>query len=191
MSRAKNIKGIVYHCSAGYAGVKGIEAFWRRPKPAGPGWRGKGYSIIIELDGTTWYLKDPYAVNGYSKDPADLNLEAITNGVRGHNSDYISICTIGGVEPDNVTKAKDTRTPQQIGALHSATQLVIKWLGENEKDLTKDFGIYGHREFSKDSNGNGVIEPWERIKECPSWDVIGSEFHYVYSSKDRYSQLPT
>ncbi|WP_424493878.1 hypothetical protein [Salinimicrobium sp. GXAS 041] len=191
MSRAENINAIVWHCSAGFSGIKSIEAFWRRAKHlGGAGWKHKGYHTITELDGTTWYLKDNSAVNGYSLDPEDLNLEYITNGVGGYNSKLINNCLIGGVDSEDYSKAVDTRTPEQKGAIHKVTQLQIKWLADNGKDVTKNLGFYGHREYSKDSNGNGAIEPWERIKECPSWNVITSEYHYLYSSKDRYGKLP-
>jgi len=56
--------------------------------------------------------------------------------------------------------------------------------------VTKDLGYVGHRDFSNDKNKNGVIESWERNKECPSMDIIGSQEHYLYSSKDRYNKLP-
>ena len=32
--------------------------------------------------------------------------------------------------------------------------------------------IQGHRDFSPDTNHNGVVDPWERIKECPCFDAI-------------------
>ena len=31
--------------------------------------------------------------------------------------------------------------------------------------------IQGHRDFSPDKNHNGTIEPWEWIKDCPSFDA--------------------
>jgi N-acetyl-anhydromuramyl-L-alanine amidase AmpD len=31
--------------------------------------------------------------------------------------------------------------------------------------------IIGHRDLSPDLNGNGVIEPFEFMKACPSFDV--------------------
>jgi N-acetylmuramoyl-L-alanine amidase len=31
--------------------------------------------------------------------------------------------------------------------------------------------IRGHRDFSKDLNGNGIIEPREWIKACPCFDA--------------------
>ena len=32
--------------------------------------------------------------------------------------------------------------------------------------------IMGHRDISPDKNHNGVVDPWERIKECPCFDAI-------------------
>ena len=32
-------------------------------------------------------------------------------------------------------------------------------------------GILGHRDFSPDRNGNGHVEPFEWLKECPGFDV--------------------
>lgn len=31
--------------------------------------------------------------------------------------------------------------------------------------------VLGHRDFSRDQNGNGIIDRWEWIKSCPSFDV--------------------
>lgn len=31
--------------------------------------------------------------------------------------------------------------------------------------------IRGHRDFSPDRNGNGIIEPFEYIKECPCFNA--------------------
>ena len=186
MPNATNTKHIVQHCSAGFSGVESIERFWAEVL----GWNGKGYHTITELDGTIWYLKKASGKNAYSLDPKDLDLSIITNGVRGYNDVAIHNCTIGGVDPNDVTKALDTRTNSQKRALHSIIQMEIAWLEKNGKDITKDLGIHGHRDFSIDKNKNGVIESWERMKECPSWDVMTSYYHKLYSSADRYGVLP-
>jgi N-acetylmuramoyl-L-alanine amidase len=34
-----------------------------------------------------------------------------------------------------------------------------------------DAAILGHRDFSPDKNGNGIIEYFEWIKSCPSFDA--------------------
>jgi N-acetylmuramoyl-L-alanine amidase len=171
MPVAKNVSNIVIHCSAGFGDKKAIENFWKSQ-----GWKSPGYHRLIDLNGIVHEL-------------APFN--AITNGVRGFNDSSIHICYIGGVEKvGNTFKGKDTRTDSQKRGIDYCIQEAIKWLKLNGKDVTKDLGIVGHRDFSKDKNSNGVIESWERIKECPSFEVIGSDIHYLYSSKDRYNKLP-
>jgi N-acetylmuramoyl-L-alanine amidase len=182
MPKAINVRNIVYHCSAGFSLIPDIERFWRSK-----GWKSKGYHVIIYLDGTIWYLD----VNGnYTTDESKVDFSKITNGVLGFNDSAIHICCIGGI--DRATrKGKDTRTDEQKKSIDYTTQLAINWLKKNGKDVTKNLGVVGHYDYAKDGNNNGVIETWERNKECPSWDVIGSDYHYLYSSKDRYGKLPT
>lgn len=178
---------IYYHCTAGFGNVQSIERFWREDLK----WKHKGYAVIIELDGTRWYLHDNSAINGYKKEYTEKAFRFTTNGISGFNATGIHFATIGGVELVNgVYVAKDTRTPEQIASLHEITQEAIHYLISQGVDVGKNFGVYGHRECSPDQNGDGVISKWERIKECPSWDVIGSYFHALYSSKDRLGKLP-
>lgn len=177
----------VWHCTAGFAGVTAIERFWREDLK----WKHKGYATITELDGTIWWLKDNSAVNGYTKEYTDACWNFTTNGVSGYNSQCIHHSLIGGVEKvGNIWVAKDTRTPEQIEAMHYICQKGIEYLTSQGVDVTKDFGTYGHREFSPDQNGDGVVSSWERIKECPSFPVMGTCFHHLYSSKDRQGKLP-
>jgi N-acetylmuramoyl-L-alanine amidase len=171
MPQAKNVNNIVIHCSAGFGDKKSILNFWKYL-----GWKSVGYHRLIDLNGIVHELAD---------------FSAITNGVRGFNDSTIHICYIGGVERGNVNKAKDTRTDAQKRAIDYCIQEAIKWLKKNGKDVTKNLGVVGHRDYSKDGNNNGIIESWERIKECPSVVVIGTPEHYLYSSKDRYNKLPT
>jgi N-acetylmuramoyl-L-alanine amidase len=185
MGRVNNIRNIVIHCTAGFAGVERIEDFWRTL-----GWNGKGYHIIIDVDGTMYFLNQPTARYGYSKNKEDVKFNTVTNGVKGYNSSSIHISYIGGVDKNNVNKAVDTRTEAQKHSIEKAVQMAVIWLRDNGKDVTNNLGVVGHRDFSKDRNSNGVIESWERIKECPSYDVIGTTLHYMYSSKDRYGKLP-
>lgn len=170
--KATDIQFIVIHCSAGFGGRESIERFWRESL----GWRSPGYARLIELDGKTHKLSD---------------FDKQTNGVRSYNDKAIHICYIGGVEKvDGKYVAKDTRTPEQKEAIHEAIQEAIEWLADNGKDITKDLSVVGHRDFSPDQDGDGVIESWERIKECPSFDVM-KELNRFYSSPDRYRKLPT
>lgn len=167
------IKNIVLHCSAGHSNADKIQDYFLRPKSkGGRGWRTGGYHLIIERDGSIVKIY-PY--------------DKITNGVRGHNLSTIHICYVGGVEEGNVTIAKDTRTQKQKEAIHLAIQDAINWSLNNGSE---SIGVVGHRDFSLDNNGNGLIEPYERIKECPSCDAI-KEYSGLYATPDRYNKLPT
>ncbi|MBT0607649.1 peptidoglycan recognition protein family protein [Aequorivita echinoideorum] len=171
----RKVRNIVIHCTAGHSNAEAVQSYFTRPKSkGGRGWKKGGYHRIIEKDGT---IKKMY------------DFSEITNGVAGHNSDTIHISYVGGVEILDVNTAKDTRTPYQKNALHTCIHEAIKWCKENGQDITKDLGVVGHRDFSKDGNANGVIESWERIKSCPSFDVL-PEYSMLYASPDRYNKLP-
>ena len=190
MSRATQINNIVIHCSAGFGNVESIQNFWKNTLK----WKSKGYHFIIDTDGTIYYLFSNSEVNGYTTDESKLNLELITNGVMSFNSSTIHITYIGGVEnigtdKKPIWKGKDTRTDVQKQSIEKCIQKAIKWLKDNGKDITKNLGIVGHRDFSPDKDKNGVIASWERIKECPCFDPILE--YMMYASKDRYSKLPT
>ena len=151
MRTGKDIKGIFIHCSAGYGNIESIKKFWKTL-----GWNSPGYHLIIDLDGVINQIQ-PFTL--YS------------NGVKGFNTNAINISYIGGVEKTNVNKAKDTRTPEQKKAILKAIEIAIKWI-EATGGSKKNVQIKGHRDVSPDKNGNGIIESWERIKECPSFDAI-------------------
>lgn len=154
MRTAKEIKYIAIHCSAGFGKRESIEAFWKTK-----GWKSPGYHRLIEVEGTIHKLLD------FSK---------TSNGVLGFNEQTINICYVGGVENEGtaqqpIWKAKDTRTEAQKTALKSCIKEAQQWLQKNAN--TNKIIIQGHRDFSPDLNKNGIIESWERIKECPSFDA--------------------
>jgi len=80
------ITRIFIHCSAGFGNVESQKAYWKSL-----GWRHYGYHREVTLDAKVYCLT-PY--------------EKIVNGVLGYNSDSISISYTGGVEKNNVRKAK-------------------------------------------------------------------------------------
>jgi N-acetyl-anhydromuramyl-L-alanine amidase AmpD len=82
--------------------------------------------------------------------------------VEGQNSRSIGIAYAGGI--DAAGKEKDTRTPEQMASL--------EWLLSNLKTKFPNAKIGGHRDYSPDLNGDGIIEKWEWVKECPCFDVI-------------------
>lgn len=146
----RKIKYIVLHCSAGFGNRESIERFWRSK-----GWKSPGYHRLIEEGGKVHEL---------------IDFNKISNGVLGYNTNSINICYIGGIDPTNKHKAKDTRTDLQIASMIMCIKDALYWCKNNGQDISEII-IQGHRDFSPDKNGNGVIEAWERIKECPSFDV--------------------
>lgn len=151
----RQITHVVVHCTATSpkATVKAITSYWFRPKSQGGlGWKNAGYHYLIDADGTVHNLQPE------SKP---------SNGVRGHNKNSIHISYIGGVKNG---KAVDTRTDAQKDAM---LDLLITLKAQYPSAT-----ILGHRDFSPDKNKNGIIDPWERIKECPSFDAI-TEYSWI------------
>jgi N-acetylmuramoyl-L-alanine amidase len=166
MKDLSKLKYIFVHCTAGYGTVASIVKFWREVKK----WRGNGYTIIIDEEGTQWYITKNKT---YSTDVLDCDWTQITNGVLGYNGISISIAYIGGVKKDNYKIAEDTRTFLQKVSLHMTLVQIRDMLFELIPSLKEELVIVGHRDASKDKNNNNTIESWERIKECPSFDALG------------------
>lgn len=141
----RDIKWFVLHCSASpqTTTVESIVSYWKNAL----GWKLPGYHVLVEPDGTAHEL---------------LPIDEIANGVKGFNANSIHISYIGGV--DNHGKAIDNRTDAQKATI---LRYLKKWRVKFPKAK-----IQGHRDFSPDKNGNGRVDPWERIKECPSCDAI-------------------
>lgn len=140
----RNIKHIVVHCTATppTTTIESIKRYWREAL----GWKNPGYHYIIKRNGEI----------------VNINAEEnISNGVAGHNQYSIHISYIGGI--DEQGKPLDNRTDEQKQALYD------KLMELSEK--YPDASILGHRDFSPDKNGNGIIEYFEWIKSCPSFDV--------------------
>lgn len=81
------------------------------------------------------------------------HLEEIGAHVAGSNARSIGICMIG----------TDRFTPAQWESLAKCVTALRKtyhWAR-----------ILGHRDFSPDQDGDGVVEEWEWLKTCPGFDV--------------------
>lgn len=144
------------HCSAGHSNLDAVRNWWHRSKQAGGrGWKIGGYHAWVDYDGSITWL---------------YPFEQVTNGVRGHNHNSFHIAYRGGVLKDNVHQAADTRTEEQKAGILMAITEAFATLQMYQP--IHHIKILGHRDASRDKNGNGVIESWERIKECPSFDAI-------------------
>lgn len=120
------------------------------------GWKKPGYHYVIKTDGNIIQMLDE---------------SEVANGVKGYNQNSIHVAWIGGIDfemkdgkPTKKIVPVDNRTLEQKAALFDLlVKLKLKY---------KTAQIMGHRDISPDLNHNGVVDPWERIKECPCFDAM-------------------
>lgn len=139
----RKIERIFVHCTAGShkQTVEDLKAEFKRK-----GWNNPGYHYVVMPNGRIECM---------------LPEEGISNGVQGYNSTAINVAYVGGIDAKG--KGIDNRTPEQKKSL-------ISVLSELKKKYP-DAEILGHRDISPDTNGNGIVDPWERIKECPCFNA--------------------
>jgi hypothetical protein len=150
----RTIKGIVVHTTATPYGrhvtVADINA-WHKKR----GWSGIGYHLVVYLDGTIHRGRPDTQVGAH---------------VFGWNADTLGIVYVGGVDADG--KYADTRTKDQKRALVTGINTWVR------KYPTIEY-ICGHRDLSPDLDGDGIIEPYEWIKECPCFNAIPTYRHLL------------
>jgi N-acetylmuramoyl-L-alanine amidase len=141
-----DIHTIVIHCSATKEGVW-VDASdideWHKAR----GWSGIGYAWVVRLDGT--------------REPGRAMAERGAH-VKGNNTNTIGVCMIGGLDEDG--NPKDTFTDLQYEGL-------FELLFTLKAQLPGLKRIVGHRDYSPDLNGDGLITPDEWIKDCPCWET--------------------
>lgn len=142
----RKVTDIIVHCSATAEGrdfrAKDIDTWHRRR-----GFRKIGYHFVVDIDGSI-ELGRPLGEAGAH--------------VAGHNGNSIGICYVGGLGKDS--EPKDTRTDAQKESL----LFLIRSL---KKRMPTVIRVAGHRDYSPDLDGDGVIEPHEWIKSCPCFDA--------------------
>lgn len=120
------------------------------------GWSDIGYHYYIDKHGKC-HVGRPLNRNGAH--------------VSGHNTGTIGICCEGGLLENGAPG--DTMTDLQ--------KLAVEGLLLALKKGNPAMKVTGHRDYSPDLNGNGVIEPFEFMKACPCYDV-GLKFGIFNSS---------
>lgn len=155
----KELKYLVIHCTATPEGRDVSSSDIRRMHTSpisagGRGWKQVGYTDLFRLDGTVERLVS-------NNEDAWVDPLEITNGAAGYNAVSRHVVYAGGC--DKAMKPKDTRTAAQKKAM---AEYVRKFHAQHP-----GVKIIGHRDLSPDRNGNGVIEPGEWMKSCPSFDV--------------------
>lgn len=140
----RKIKRIFVHCTASSqkATANDIMAEFKRK-----GWKNPGYHYLIDTAGGLHSLLDE---------------EKVSNGVKGYNGTSVNVAYIGGI--DSKGKSVDNRTAEQKACMLA---LLKQLKGKYPKAV-----IMGHRDISPDTNGNGIVDPWERLKDCPCFDAM-------------------
>lgn len=105
-----------------------------------------GYHFVIDIDGSIETGRQVGEIGAH---------------VKGHNSNSVGICLIGGISASGKNHAEYTEAQWQ--SLH-------KLLRELEAKHPKA-KIYGHRDLSPDLNNDGKITKNEWLKDCPCFDV--------------------
>ena len=162
------IKDIVIHCSATPNGKEfdatDIDAMhkergFKRDRQAVKNFNSLlghiGYHFVITADGRV---------------ETGRHLEEAGAHVKGDNSKSIGVCMIG-MDKFNLAQWEALR--------NCITGLVARISGQQITSVThclttlKDMGIAlsGHRDFSPDLNGDGIIQRKEWIKTCPGFSV--------------------
>lgn len=143
---SRPITDLIVHCTATIEGRDHSAAEirgWHKRQ----GWRDIGYHFVVRLDGAI-EVGRPLAQAGAH--------------VSGHNAKSIGITYVGGL--DRQAKPKDTRTPEQKAALVELLRVLSqRWPNAR---------IAGHRDYSRDKDGNGKVEPHEWLKACPCFDAV-------------------
>lgn len=131
----RKINKIIIHCSATPPNMDiGVDEIreWHTTPPEN--YSDVAYHYILRRDGHC---------------EAGRDVEKAGAHCRGHNSDSIGVCLIGGVDKD--MKPQSNFTNAQWSALPSTIRFIRALVGDNL------LPIYGHNEFSS--------------KACPSFDV--------------------
>ena len=142
----RTITLIIIHCSATPEGKFLSAEACRQDHIQHRGFRDIGYHFYITRDGEIHPGRP---------------LEKVGAHCRNHNAHSIGICYEGGLDEDG--KAADTRTSRQKESLHRLVRELLQ--------RYPDAKVVGHRDLSPDTNYNGIVDPWERIKECPCFEV--------------------
>jgi N-acetylmuramoyl-L-alanine amidase len=142
----RKITHIFVHCTAGSQSETPeslLNFFYKKKR-----WSRPGYHYVVSADGT---ITNIWPESKYS------------NGVKNMNSHSINIAWIGGVDKAH-PMGIDNRTDAQKRSL----RLLLKELRAKYPKAV----IMGHRDTSPDLNHNGIVDPWERIKECPCFSAM-------------------
>ena len=141
----RTITRIFVHCTASPQATTSVASLLAEFKQKG--WSKPGYHYVVFPNVVTKQL---------------LSESQVDNGVKGYNQNSIHVAYVGGI--DGKLRAVDNRTGEQKATLLRVLRALRKAYPKAQ--------ILGHRDISPDTNHNGKVDPWERIKECPCFDAM-------------------
>lgn len=147
MNRTKTTLGVI-HVTATMPGfgltMKKLEAMHKAR-----GFSTVGYNVVIFVDGRVEV--SPRGLDGVGAHVAGFNSISIGVSLEGGLNEY------GQADKNSIT---DAQWRSLIETMNSISERYpgIAWCG--------------HRDLSPDKNGDGIIEPYEWLKQCPTFDVI-------------------
>ncbi len=152
------INRIIIHCSATqedqYFGPMELQEMHKKRNINPPG----GYHYLVTNSGMKCKIRP---------------IEQPGAHAYGHNLDSVGICYSGGIiaggNPFRPKDAKDTRTPRQKEVILDTLGDVLNILRQHQP--IDHILIEGHRDLSPDVDGDGIIEPWEYLKQCPCFNA--------------------
>jgi len=164
----RTINSIVVHCAATPNGkpftildidmmhkVRGFKRDSQAVRSLNPDLKYVGYHFVIEVDGSV---------------KSGRGLEEIGAHVQGSNAKSIGICMIG---TDKFSQVQWMALRECL--INMASKILGRTIMSADSMLQsfKDAGISikGHRDYSPDFNGNGIIDRNEWTKICPGFDV--------------------
>lgn len=147
----RNVTHIIIHCAATPNG-KAVT-----PEQIDSWHKARGFkrreAAMQELNPHLESIGYHYVVGVDGEVHTGRGLEEIGAHVAGSNARSVGVCMIG----------TDKYTQAQWDALSSVV--------ESMRAIWPDAKVCGHRDFSPDKDGDGVVEPWEWTKTCPGFDV--------------------
>lgn len=123
-----------------------------------------GYHYVIDLDGTVW---------------AGRGLNEAGAHALNFNARSVGICLVGGAEREARYTAAQWKSLAEVTVMLMADNGIPCAAPKRMYDksapggYTVSGGVCGHRDLSPDTNGSGLVEPFEWLKTCPGFDVRG------------------
>ena len=153
------ITRIFIHCTASWQLTTSVQSLKAEFKAKG--WKYPGYHWVVFPDGKVVQM---------------LAEELIANGVKKYNDHSIHVAWVGGIkhyeywnneghhtDRDKIVSVDNRTSEQKLALFDLLVKIKLRY---------KDAFILGHRDISPDLNHNGVVDAWERIKDCPCYDAM-------------------